>query len=233
LINILLDILFPRRCPICDGIVKPGTLIHPECEIKLNPITKSYCMKCGKPLKDSTNEYCFDCKKSSHIYERGRVAYTYEGVAPAVYRLKYNGRQEYADYLGSKMGELLRSDIVSWNADAIIPVPISKKRLRKRGYNQAELLAKAMGKTLNIPVFSNLVSRVIDTAPMKLLNPLERQNNLKKAFKIDVDVVKLNTIIIVDDIYTTGTTIDTVARVLRENGVRSVYFVTLTIGNGL
>ena len=117
-------------------------------------------------------------------------------------------------------------------ADAIIPVPLHYKRMRQRGYNQAKLFAEALGKAWNIPVKHRLVVRHKNTQPLKQLNPAQRQNNLKKAFKLAQNDVKLKTIIIVDDIYTTGSTIDSVARVFLQAGVHKVFFVTLAIGKG-
>ena len=113
------------------------------------------------------------------------------------------------------------------------PVPIHKKRLRRRGYNQATLFAAALGRELQIPVIDNLISRVENTKPMKMLSGRERQNNLKKAFKIGQNDVKLDTIIIIDDIYTTGSTIDALAREIKKAGVTNIYFIALAIGEGI
>lgn len=232
-LDLFLDLIFPRRCPICDKPVKPTTEIHDECRVKIRPVTDNYCMKCGRPIKESGKEYCYDCGTRPHFFDKGRVAFEYDGVAQSIYRFKYNGRAEYARFFGEEIVKSLGEQIKEWNADAIIPVPIHKNRRKKRGYNQAELLAKSIGKFTKIPVRTDIVAREVDTKPLKLLNPSERQNNLKKAFKIMENDVKLKTLIIVDDIYTTGTTIDTVARELKENGVRSVCFVTITAGDGL
>ena len=118
--------------------------------------------------------------------------------------------------------------------DVIVPVPLYGGKLRKRGYNQAACLARALGRSLELPVDEKLVKRVRNTAPMKHLNPTERQNNLKKAFIIGRNDVKLyDRIILVDDIYTTGTTLDEIAALLKEHGVSKVYCVTLACGSGV
>lgn len=103
----------------------------------------------------------------------------------------------------------------------------------KRGYNQAALLAAELGKQLDIPVLTGFVERTRNTRPQKELEGAKRQNNLKKAFKIVQNDVKLNTIVIIDDIYTTGSTIDAVAQACREAGVKHVYFAALAIGRGM
>jgi ComF family protein len=112
----------------------------------------------------------------------------------------------------------------------MIAVPLHPKRFRKRGYNQAELLAKELSARMEVPFYKDIVRRTKNTAPLKLLNASERQNNLKKAFKIGRNDVKWKSVIIVDDIYTTGSTIDACASVLLEIGIQKIYFVALAIG---
>lgn len=132
------------------------------------------------------------------------------------------------------MGKYLGDFIRSVSPDVMVPVPLHKKKLSKRGYNQAACLARVLGKNMQLPVDEKLVKRVRNTAPMKRLNPAERQNNLKKAFNIGRNDVKLyDRIILVDDIYTTGTTLDEIAALLKSHGVSEVYCVTLACGAGL
>jgi len=229
----LLQLLFPCRCPVCDEIVVPyGERICLGCMDKLQLLTPPWCMKCGKKL-ESEEEFCRDCKEKQHIYARGRALYEYRSVASSIYWMKYGGRQEYASFFGEEMATYLKDFILQIKPDGILPIPLHKKRLCKRGYNQATLLAKALGESMHIPVYENMLVRTKNTKPLKLQNPIERQNNLKKAFIIGKNDVKLKTILIVDDIYTTGSTINEVARVLRQQGVEEVYFVTLACGAGI
>lgn len=229
-----LQLLFPGRCPVCDGIVRPfGRKICPECLPKLKPVTAPWCMRCGKKLAEE-REYCGDCMHREHKYDRARTLYEYRDVAPSIYRFKYSGRQEYGDFFGEEMARLLGDFIGRVRPDVIVPVPLYRGKLRKRGYNQAACLARALGRSLELPVDEKLVKRVRNTAPMKHLNPTERQNNLKKAFIIGRNDVKLyDRIILVDDIYTTGTTLDEIAALLKEHGVSKVYCVTLACGSGV
>ena len=228
------ELLFPRRCPVCDEPVplKEG-LCCKACRGKLQKIRDPYCLRCGKPLSDATREYCADCGKTKHLYVRGRSLYEYESAAPAIYRFKYGGRQEYATFFGQELAEEPGRFITDFSPQALVPVPLSRKRLHTRGYNQAALLAKELGKCLDIPVWEHAVSRVRNTVPQKELNAAERQNNLKKAFKIASNDVKLSTIIIVDDIYTTGSTIDALTEVLQNAGAKKVGFVSLSTGSGM
>lgn len=227
-----MDILFPRRCPVCDNAAPAGTLICPECEGRLRYVGQPFCMKCGKPLLEKEAEYCHDCSTKKHYFGKGLALFEYNSVAASIYRFKYRGRQEYAKFYGRCLAGRLGERILSWKPDALVPVPIHKSRMRKRGYNQAQLLAEELGRQMGLPV-KNSVIRCRNTVPQKQLDDAGRQNNLKKAFKICGNDVKLNTIVIIDDIYTTGSTVDAVARELRKAGCADVYYVALAIGKGL
>ncbi len=229
----VIQLLFPLRCPVCDGIVRPyGEKICLDCMKKLKLLTPPRCMICGKKLMDQ-EEYCGDCRKRKHNFVRGRALYEYESVAGCIYRFKYGNRREYADFFGEEISRLLEGFIREIQPDALVPIPLHRSRRRTRGYNQAALLARAVGKYSGVPVYENLLKRVKNTAPLKRQNPEERQNNLKKAFHIWQNDVKLSTIIIIDDIYTTGSTMDEAAKVLGEHGAERVYFITLASGTGV
>jgi len=136
-------------------------------------------------------------------------------------------------FYAADMKEKLAPQIRQMHAQAFVPIPLHKSKKRVRGYNQAEVLAKELSKQLGIPVLDNFLIRTRKTVPQKELNPAERQNNLKKAFKITENDVKLKTIILVDDIYTTGSTIDAATEVLIDSGVEKVFYLSLAIGAGL
>lgn len=230
------DLVFPRRCPVCDQPVPVGEkLICNKCKSKIIYISEPKCKKCGKQLTDMTQLLCRDCETKSHIFDFGYALYDYQSMKESIYRYKYHGRQEYARFYARDIYERYGEQIKRLNVDAIIPVPLHKTRQKARGYNQAELVAVELSKMTGIPVYSNLVKRSKKTLPQKELDDITRQNNLKKAFNINSDVVKLyiNKAIVVDDIYTTGSTIDAVTAVLRQNGVKNVYFITLCQGKGL
>ena len=114
----------------------------------------------------------------------------------------------------------------------IVLILLYKKKQKKRGYNQAEVFAKALGEKVGIPVCTDLLTREKNTIPQKELNETERKNNLKNAFKITKNIVQLSYILLVDDIYTTGSTIDAAATVLREAGCKYIYFICVSIGRG-
>lgn len=228
-----LNLVFPARCPICDKPAPFPELICPACREKPIPVNAPRCLKCGKHMEDEREEYCRGCRTTVHRFEQGRGLYLYPSVAQSIYRFKYAGRQEYAGFYAEQIVERLGKTIRAWRADALVPVPIHYTRKKERGYNQAEVLAEEIGKRMGIPVAADLVKRVRKTLPQKLLDDSERQNNLKKAFKIEKNDVKLKRVIIVDDIYTTGSTIDACAEELKSAAIEKVYFITAAIGKEL
>lgn len=225
-----MTIIFPRRCPYCDKVVPFLEVICEECVEKLVYVKPPRCLCCGKHISHQEDELCPDCREKRHSYIQGRALYDYRSIAESLYRFKYAGRQEYALFFGREMAYYLGDAIRRFHADVLVPVPIHYARKHERGYNQAELLAKELGRQLQMPVDTRLLRRVKRTIPQKLLNDKERQNNLKKAFKIGRNDVKWKSVIIVDDIYTTGSTIDACASVLLEIGIQKVYFIALAIG---
>ena len=229
----LIQYLYPLRCPVCDDIVTPyGEKICLECMGKLKLLTPPWCLQCGKKLAGE-GQFCGDCRSRSHRYVRGRALYEYDSAALSIYRFKYGRRREYAEYFGEQMAEYLGGFVRNTGAEALIPIPLHRRRMAARGYNQSELLAEAVGRRLELPVYSRLLVRTKNTKPLKYQNYEERQNNLKKAFNIAENDVKLNTIILIDDIYTTGSTIDEAADALRAAGAERVYFLTLACGAGV
>ena len=230
----LLNLIYPRRCPICDEVVGTyGKLICDDCKKRLRPVREPLCKKCGKSLSKEEAEYCPDCSKKTHLYTRGRAALEYDTfMRKSIGRFKYQNRREYADFYVQELLCTCKSAILDWNPDAIIPIPLHRSRRRKRGFNQAELVARGIGKKLGISVYTDFLVRTKRTKPQKELTDRERRSNLKNAFQVRKNDVRLKRVILVDDIYTTGSTIDAAAGILLENGVENVYFLSICIGRG-
>ncbi len=219
---------------MCDDLIPVGEgLICRQCAAKPQYIVEPRCRRCGKQLMGDGQEFCADCQRRRHVYDYGYALYDYQSMRKSVYRFKYGGRCEYAAFYAQEICRWLSHEILLMDADAIIPVPIHPSRLRCRGYNQAELVAAELSRLTGIPMYDKLVQRSRKTVPQKELTIQERQNNLKKAFNISTNVVKLNKTILIDDIYTTGSTLDAVALELKRHGVKSVYFIALCIGEGM
>ncbi|MCI9209970.1 MAG: ComF family protein [Eubacterium sp.] len=227
----VLDFIYPPRCPICDRAVLPETVICPECRKKITNITEPACMKCGKPIADPRKEYCRDCARKEHHFVQGKALWVYEKeVKASIYRFKYQNKREYARRYAAELVKEHGAWIKGRQVAAILPIPLNKNRKKKRGYHQAGLLAEETGKLLGIPVYTNVLVRIRDTRPQKTLNDTERKNNLKKAFKTTENVVQLKSVLLIDDIYTTGSTLDAAASVLLEAGVSQVYTCCISIG---
>lgn len=230
-------LLYPARCPVCDGVMPAACAaeegVCPDCRGRVRTVGEHYCIRCGKPLSEERTAYCGDCETHSHCFVRGRSLFYYEDIRESLYRFKYGGRSEYAAYYAREMERAAGDDIRSWHAQALVPVPLHRAKQKKRGYNQAALLARELSAIFEIPVREDLVVRVRNTAPQKSLNPSERQKNLKKAFKILKNDVKLKATIIIDDIYTTGSTVDAVGSLLMQAGVSDIYVLTLASGSGV
>lgn len=203
------------------------------CREKLPYIEGSRCMKCGKAVDNDDIEYCYDCYKNHHIYDAGIALFSYsEEIKKSIYQFKYHNKREYGGFYGKEISEKLGKRIKMWNPEAIVPVPLHKSRLIKRGFNQAEVLAQNIGKNLDIPVRNDIIVRCEKTRPQKELTDRDRRKNVENAFKINKNIVELKRLILVDDIYTTGSTIDACADVLKRSGVQEVYYVSLSIGTG-
>ncbi len=229
----ILDLVYPPRCPFCDQVTDAEERICPECKKKLHPVQEPVCMKCGKPLSDSRREFCWDCGRKKHYFSQGKALWVYEkAVTESIYRFKYRNRREYGRVYAAEMADRYGAWIKSHRIQAVVPIPLHKKRRQKRGYNQAEILAKELGRILDIPVYTDLLVRVRNTKPQKTLNDAERKNNLKKAFKTTKSSVQLQYILVVDDIYTTGSTLDAAAMALSEAGVLEAYTCCVSIGRG-
>lgn len=231
--NTFLDILYPRRCPVCHDIPVPrGRKICDGCKEKLKPVTGPRCLKCSKPIREPEQEYCQDCSRRTHLFEQGIGIFPYSTILQeSLFKLKYGKRQEYGVFFGELAAFYAGEQISSWQIDCIIPVPLHRKRLEKRGYNQAEIIGEAIGKKLKLPVEKNILKRKVNTKPQKDLEPGERRKNMKDAFGLK-GRMKGEKVLLVDDIYTTGSTIDEAAAALMQGGAGKVYFLVIAIGSG-
>ena len=227
----LLAIFFPRCCPVCDEVIPYGWQICKDCERKISFIEEPVCKKCGKQLGNERQEYCGDCIRKKHCFLQGKAIFSYrKEMKRSIYRFKYANKREYADYFAKvavwKYGDWIRRREI----EAIVPIPMFRRKKRHRGYNQAEIFAKALSRELDMPVESRLVYRVKNTVPQKELNNRQRKDNLKGAFQVRTNIVKYRKILLVDDIYTTGATMDAVGEVLKTAGIEEIYFLCICIG---
>lgn len=226
-----LGILYPQTCCFCGNISKEK--LCAKCAETVEYIEEPRCKKCGKPIYREEKEFCYDCEKSNSFYEQGRSVWLHKGpVKWSIYQFKYHNRRIYGEYYAEEMYRLYGRKLKEWGIESIIPIPLHRRRRRKRGYNQAEILAKHLGRLSGIPVDTKCVVRVRNTKPQKMLNHRGRRRNLADAFRVIKEREIDKNILLIDDIYTTGNTINAVARVLKEKGARKVCFLTISIGQG-
>ena len=232
--NKILDILYPRRCPVCGDITGGfGRMICPECLRKLSFVRSPVCKKCGKEIEDESMEFCPDCMRHSRAFEYGIALLNYDEAARhSMAQIKYNNKREYLDFYGTALAARYGRTIRRMHADALVPVPIHATRKKTRGFNQAELLARVIGKKLELPVLPEILVRNKKTLPQKDLSAAERLKNLSGAFAAGEIPDGIRSVILVDDIYTTGSTIEACARALRAAGVERVYFVVICMTGG-
>lgn len=226
-----LGILYPQTCCFCGTVCREN--ICPECAKKVEYIKEPRCKKCGKPIYREEKELCYDCENNQLAYEQGRSVWLHKGpVKWSVYQFKYRNRRIYAEFYAEEMYRLYGTKLKEWEIETIIPIPLHKKRRRQRGYNQAEVLAKHLGRLSGLSVDTKCVMRVRNTKPQKMLNFKERRKNVKDVFRVVKQCEIAKNILLIDDIYTTGNTINAVTRVLKEKGVQKVWFLTISIGQG-
>lgn len=228
--NLILNTLYPRCCPICHQILKNQKwLICPECSGKLKPYEGPRCMRCGKPVREE-EEFCSVCSQRKREFEQGRGIYLYnDTMRTSLVRYKYYGRREYGDFYAAAMGTYGKAEIARWKPDLLVPVPLHSSKRRMRGFNQAEYLAERIGQLMGIPVSSRILIKPRRTESQKKLGARERCRNLKGAFLVTERLDGLR-ILVIDDVYTTGSTMDAAAGCLREAGAAQVYFLTLCTG---
>lgn len=228
----LVNIFYPPKCPICGMVLSKGRKICNDCKRKVKIIKEPKCVKCGKPLWKEEKLYCCDCKGRERQFDKCIAVFEYSGdIRKSIHKFKYDNARIYADYYGDIAVKLYGDLFKNWKIDMIIPVPIYKKKQIKRGYNQAQAFGQAVSKYSKILLNEKLLIRIKDTVPQKELADTMRYLNLKNAFAVDKDKLKgIKNVLLVDDIFTTGSTLDACSHILKKAGVERVY--GLCIGSG-
>lgn len=229
IIDWCLGILFPQTCCFCGKVSTQP--ICEECKKKVTYVKEPRCKKCGKPVRYKEQEFCLDCGRKHFHYEQGRSIWVHKGPVPwSIYQFKYHNRRIYGKFYAKELYRLYGGKIREWGIDVIVPVPLHPRRRRKRGFNQTEIIARELSRLTGIPMETHWVKRVRYTEPQKKLNDKERRMNLKDAFVIGDMKKTYNRVLILDDIYTTGSTIDTIAKQLLEKCNKKSCFLTISIG---
>lgn len=225
----LLDLFFPKTCPGCGKIASSHELFCPDCNKALAFIRPPLCPICGTPLKSGQSHVCGPCLKEPPFFKAGRSCAIYDGpLRNAIAHFKYQGITALAKPLSMIMINTLSSFIKKASVDLILPIPLHIKRLRQRGFNQALLLANELGKKFELPTGRSVLKKVKETLPQVGLSRAERRKNVRGSFRvISPEDMKDKSILLVDDVFTTGTTVNECSKVLIKAGAKDVFVVTL------
>lgn len=229
----LFDIIFPEKCRLCGERVRDqgGLPICLDCWGKLETITPPFCTICGIPFtsKEGISHPCSLCLRKPPSFKVARAVGKYSGpLREAIIELKYKGRGSIARRLGMMMADMVARDPELSDIELLLPVPLHRSRMRERGFNQSELLAKAMGKELGIEVNTSSLIRARRTASQVGLGMEERIKNVAGAFVVArKDAIEGRSLALVDDVMTTGATANECSKTLVKGGARSVSVVVL------
>lgn len=224
LLNEIIDALFPKHyaCLLCGREIFDGKDFCQKCEKTVVLNNKTTCPVCGR--RTDNEQICLECKAQAPLFDKGVSAFVYEsGIQNLILRFKKDGaylKEYFAKHLYDKCATFT-------DADAICFVPMTKKALRNRGYNQAELLAEELSHMLSLPVLKTAIEKVKSTSSQKSLTRAERLENLHGCFKADRYQVKGKTLIVVDDVLTTGATAEAVCKELKKSGAEKIYYATV------
>lgn len=231
----MLNTVFPKKCVICHNILNKGMTgaLCSACRRQLHPVTEPRCKRCSKPLQVSGEELCRDCRGKTFYVTKGMALYSYDRMMQtAIANFKYGGELSCGDYFARELVKGYGDWIKEVSPEVILPVPVHKKKLRFRGFNQAEYMAAQIGKELGIPVMGDYLMRTENTRPQKGLDVRARIENLQRSFGVIQNGRRYHKVLLVDDIYTTGATLEACGSALKEAGTNRIYFLCLCIGRG-
>jgi len=231
----IVSVFFPAGCRICDGLLTSASRIPicAECLASFERVRGILCEVCGRPLpgltrKEGEAQLCPACQNKTYAFEKARSFALYEGaVVRAILLLKFEQIEPLGGWFAERLAELANAEGDSLAADVVVPVPLHRQRERERGYNQAAMLSKPLAKRLRLPHKAVLLMRTRARPDKQMLSLEERWESVRGAFATrpgsQVDNLR---VLLVDDVLTTGATLDACARTLRDAGARSVVALT-------
>ena len=217
-----MDSFFPRRCAGCG---KVGAFLCPGCLLKIPKLVPPLCPRCGRP--QASGIICPSCRKRQTKIDGIRSPFRFdEAIRKAIHDLKYRNVRAISPCLAELLVDYLKSNPLP--GEALVCVPLHPWRLRERGYNQSDLLARELGRRIDLPVIEDCLVRVRQTQPqVRAANVEERRRNVADAFMCRDDKVSGKGIILVDDVCTSGATLESCAAALKTKGAASVWGLTL------
>jgi ComF family protein len=227
-----LDFLFPPLCHVCRISIPAAGLLHicPVCRDRMPVISSPFCTLCGSPFIGAGEDHiCGRCCTSRNHFDAARAALVYEGACrDLIHAFKYRNKTHLRRPLALMAIERLTEFVQQCSPDLIMPVPLHRKRLRSRGFNQAILLGELFSDHWKIPVDRHNLRRVRWTEPQVNLPASDRRENVKGAFAVHApDQIQGRRVLLVDDVLTTGSTVEECARMLKDAGAKEVVVVTV------
>lgn len=230
LYSAFINCLYPKKkyCLLCGS--RDSRLLCKNCASTIEFIQERKCLKCGKGLLDEYDEnICTDCKESSFTFHSAYSSFYYRGTGKKlIHKLKYEGKKEIAKILADYIFDIVRKE--NLKADIIVPVPLHKNKLEMRGFNQSYIIGEYLSKYMDSPIQPSLV-RKKDTKAQYNFDKLVRKLNVSNAFSMDLLYNVINKrILLVDDVFTTGNTVEECSKVLKKSGAADIYVVTAASG---
>ena len=235
-----IDIIFPARCLVCEDFLEEKShetgwydkAICESCQSDFITIGSPLCPICGRPFQNGIIEdhLCESCLRKHPFYNQARAPYMYEGaLMRAIHRLKYEGRTRIANVMGPQLASFVARRFGERDSNwVVMPVPLHLKKLRKRGFNQALLLARHVSVRLKSELDFFTLRRTRDTKPQTGLKSKERRKNVRQAFDVvNSRKIKNRNVILIDDVATTGSTMNECARVLKRAKAGKVFCISL------
>jgi ComF family protein len=236
-LSYLVDIIYPLRCHLCGRFFPPHEDRPPpkqlcsDCRTALSPVTHPMCTICGLPFAPLTgrDHVCENCLRKTPWFDLARAPYLYTGrLMEAIHRFKYKSETHLISSLGPLLSTFAREWIHDFADLLTIPVPLHKRRLRARGFNQSLFLARVISRELATPLDYLSLIRTRHTRAQAGLSKEERRKNVRNAFSVlNSEIIEDKEILLVDDVFTTGHTLNECARTLKKSGARAVICLTL------
>ena len=213
-----LDLIFPNRCPLCGEVINWKYEYCQGCFDELPYTGEEFCHGCG-----NISSSCI-CHRNENLFSRCYAAFYYlDSAKGGVVYLKNTKNNVFPRLFAEKIRSDIEADPYEFKADFIVPVPMSKTKLRKRGFNQAEVLADALSQQLNIPICNDALVKSISFVAQHKLSATRRKTNASHLYSAGKNIdIKGKTVIIVDDVMTTGSTINSCAEILLEMGAEKI-----------
>lgn len=230
--NALLDVLLPPICHICHAFIPDAGKLHicPNCRDRLPLVSSPLCPICGIPFVGTGSDHrCGACLTHPPHFDSARAHFLYEGpIRDLIHSYKYNQRTHLRYPLALLTLEGVSRFLTDQNPHVIVPVPLHRSRLRQRGFNQAVLLGSVLSRQLSLPMLPDALVRTRPTEPQIELSAAERRLNVKGAFSVNrTGLVAGKRILLLDDVMTTGSTMDECAKELKKAGADMVIAATI------